>query len=508
MYNLIMKEKILRFIKKEKMFLILILLGIVYLIFQAYLFRGVSWENYIYIHQDFWRRIEDSQFYLGLRSSGQFHAPLPSLIFTILLSLGINQLYFVNFIIHFCFAILLYFICREFTKDKNISFIPSFFYLTNALIIQQVNYLGLYDLMASFFIGLGVFLFIKNESKKTMFLSGITFGLAGLTQYSGIFAVPFLLLFILLKRNLSLREKLIRILTFSIPCGIIAGSFFLYRLIKFGNAFYSHVEQFEYFKFNFSNIGFYIFAFLAVFGIPAILISVFGIRNLFKVRKALKFVFLILPTVLFFVFFYIWSDWRFMTYLIPAFYLIFAFGLVEVKKHLSNLKLITVFAVFLAFGIFYGNLSLNGYFGIPIWFNKVIQNDIQYIHNLPTSNLKVIDTKNIQPYFYLDNNWDSRILTNSEIGYYYGTINYQNVLDIQKIIQNKTFALVLNNERFARYHQFSTAFRKNVIMDPTDVQIRDSEFLITDHELDDLRFFKFVEVQKIGNLLIYQSNLR
>lgn len=493
------------FIKRNKYLITVLILAFAYIVFQVIVFKNTTWENYPYTHQDFWRRLEDTQFYLGQREFGQFHPPLVSLLYGALLTLGIDQLFIINFFAHSAFAILIFLICKRFTKNNKASLITSIVYITNFSIIQQSNYLGLYDLLASFVITLAAFIFItrKKNSKLNIILIALILGLAGLIQYSGLFALPFIAFLILFDKEISLRERIINISVLTTVSGIVFGSFLLYRYIKFGDPLYSNVEHLGYLKAGISNIWFYIFSSLAFFKLPAVVVATLGIKKTIRDKSQLKFIFILLPSILFFVFLYIWGDWRFMTYFIPIVYLFFCNGLILVYNFLKTYRLLLIPA-YLAFAIFviYNSLYLNGNFGVATSLNNITELEVTYNNGFPTYLIHQTYSNNFIPYFLLDNNWDSRASYDKEVNYFLKLTSYKDVLNIQKVIQKDPYSLVLNDERFVRYHQFNVAFRKNTIMDPSESELEHTKYLVSDHYLTN-SYPQFRLINQYNNLFLY-----
>ncbi len=500
-----MNQRIKTLFKKKNIFLYLIIcLLLLYLVFQLNIFRNFTWQNYIYIHQDFWRRMIDAQYYLGLRADPQFHPPIPSLIFSLFILLKNNQLFIINFISNTLFAFLIFIICRKFTKNSIAAFVTSIFYLTNYSIINQANYLGLYDLLASFVITLGVFLFIiKSRSLKWNFIVGIILGFAGLIQYSGIFSIPLIILLIIFDKNLSKQNKIRNCLTLILSSGIIFSTFFIYRFLFFGNPLYSQVEHFGFIGFKLSSLVYYIFAIPAFFKIPVVLVSLGGLYKIIRSKSHFKFILLILPSVIFFLFLYTWIDWRFMVYFIPIIYLLFCEGLIFLKPLILKNKIIfTSSIIFGIIAIAYNNLYSIGNFGIITGLNSIISEDINYNNGNQSYRFNNITLEsNFIPYFLTD---ITKINGNdSELNYFNNIVNYQNVLDIKNIIKESSFELELNDEIFVRDHQFKVAFGREVLLNPSVEQVEMSDFIISDHILSDKRTKEYTLLKQFNTLYLY-----
>jgi|GEM_PF-3405848 len=487
--------------------LILGLVALVYVLSQLNLFQGLTWQTYPYQHQDFWRRMDDTYYYLGLRDSSHFHPPLSSLIFAGLQLLGISQLFLINFVAFVGFGFLIYFLTKRHVKNPTAAFLASLMYFFSFYIIHQANYLGLYDLLASFLITLALFIFLSGWSKTylKLILTGIILGLAGLVQYSGMFVLPLLCLGLLFGKE-SWSRKIKQCFALGLPATIIFGSFFVWRFFEFGNPFYSQVEHFGFLGFSLSNLGFYLFATVAVFSIPGILLAITGLFNVKTWHKlgASKFLLFSLPVAAFFLFFYKWADWRFIVYLIPAVFILIASGLdlilskIKQNRILTNAGLITFLLM-----LMYINLYPLGTFGVIIGPNSIIRDEVSYDQGEPTHTLVVdkID-KALTPYLFNSDSVDQRIAKDSELNYFNRKVNYQDVMKLMYVIGRDRFVLDLKDERFVRYHQFSVASARVVVMDANEVDTANSKYIVSDHALTRLDFSLEILV---NNLYLYRK---
>lgn len=503
-----MNIPIIKFWRNHIHLLILALAATVYLLAQLNLFQGLTWQTYPYQHQDFWRRMDDTYYYLGLRDSSHFHPPLSSLMFAGLQLLGINQLFIINFAAFIGFGFLIYFLANRYVKNSTAALLATVMYFFSFYIIQQANYLGLYDLLASFLITLALFVFLSNWTKTyaKLILTGIILGLAGLVQYSGIFLLPLLCLGLLLKKE-SWLAKIKYCFALGLPASIIFSSFFVWRWFEFGDPFYSQVEHFGFLGFTLSNLSFYLFATIAVFSVPGILLALVGLVNWPQSQRlgAGKFLMLSLPVAAFFLFFYKWADWRFIVYLIPAIFILIASGIDLILSKIKQNPLLTGLSVisFLV-TLLYINLYPMGIFGIIIGPNSIIRDEVSYDNGEPTHTLIVDKFDNaLTSYLFNRDPIEQRLNKDSELAYFNRKVDYQDAEKIMHVIGSDTFVLDLKDERFVRFHQFSVASSRVVVMDANEADTLKSKYIVSDHLLTRVDFRL---VSTSNNLYIYENS--
>jgi hypothetical protein len=210
------------------------------------------------------------------------------------------------------------------------------------------NYI-LADYYAIFFIAVSSYLLISERIRLSFFLLGIS----GLFQNLAFIISPVWFLYLYYIKNVSagfilgsfnkLAVLFLLLLGFNLP-------WYLYKIFNFGNPFYSKVDQFHLLQPNFNSLFFYFINAYTLFGAMFFLV-VYSLLTRYKSylfdRKTLFLTLGFFTTLLFWTVFYEWNDRRFLLYLVPFVYPLFALYLKNTFTSKINFKFIIVILLLL-----------------------------------------------------------------------------------------------------------------------------------------------------------------
>ncbi|MCK5282781.1 MAG: glycosyltransferase family 39 protein [Nanoarchaeota archaeon] len=201
-----------------------------------------------------------------------------------------------------------YFLLNEFFDNKKMIFWSVFFvsFLPLHLYFSSIPHI---DILVSFLTILTIFFLIK----KMYFLTGVSFGLAMLSKYSGPFI--FFIICFYLYQNFKSKQFMKKIAIISIPAFLIAFPWYIRNWILLGNPvwpmlgfIFGGYRESMFSSFGFSivplfNVNWLISLYLGLFGVPQGNISALNLipmRSLFLPIWVLSTLIFIFPLILFF----------------------------------------------------------------------------------------------------------------------------------------------------------------------------------------------------------------
>lgn len=504
-----MKYRILRILLNKKEYIILSFYSLFYMLYHVVLYNTLPFEQYPYIHQDMWRRIQDAQFFLGSGNYPQMHPPLPSLLYATMMSVGITQFYLLNIINMIAGIFIVYALAREISKSRTVSLLTVTFYFFSFSILKYNNYYGLVDLWAAHAILAGIYFFVKftkNNSFKNAVMIGISLGIASIIQYSGLFVLPMMYLhqFFKLRKNFFQKENLVKTSLYTVLSLLPLIIFSIFRGIVFGNPAFSRIDHFIYFRFTIENVPFYTFGIALFFSIPVVILAALGMFLLWKKRDLEYFTTasLFLPFGVFFILFYVWEDTRFLVYISFPIVLAAATGFhLIMQRTPARLKFLAPVVLFLI--LMYSNLHSQGEPVIPIFVKQGMLRE-----NSGSLIVKQFD-ETFSPYYGYMADYASKIKTDPELHYYNGTVNTKEnfafAREIAPMIQGKKTAILFSEERFVRLNQFLIIFSD---FKPDDFCFEklcdDAKYIITDKKFTNSGLNRYDSVFQSDRLVLYR----
>jgi hypothetical protein len=490
----------LQLLKKYPYESILLILGGVYILAKLYIFGDIQLENYPYLHQDLWRRLSDAMFYAGNGDAAFLHPPLPSLLYLPFLAMQGRYLYFIG-AIGFVVQMWCYFgIVRSITADNRAGFAAAILFFANYFMNHSFDFYGLVDGLCVTFILIAIYLWLEKRTRVTWSLgSGVFMGLAGLTQYAGVFIGPMLVLYDLLRAEsfVAFMKKKHLYISAAVTSATLFLLFFIYRYIRFGSPIYSLVGHFGYVTLTIQALAVYVPYMLMFWGIPTVVLSLYGMLKARQVSPQLSrnmavFSLLFLPYGIFFTFIYKWIDSRFVIYYSLPMYLYAGFAVSQLWQRSRKVKysLIarSIFVIAVLCGLYYLNLSNNGKSGIIIGNQLLIELSEKSPPRLYTAD------KPFRPYFIALSTHNGNPTANDELTYYTRTASPLLVLPLvteikERDIDGSSILLDVREEPFAVSQQFSYYLgrvfsyefddRQQFI---TDVKSGEYRYLVTDYE--------------------------
>ncbi len=171
-------------------------------------------------------------------------------------------------------------------------------------------------------INVGLSALLRSETNPKMLLfSAAAFGLSLSYQFAPVFCSPALIWFVFRGIGLSrLAEKKV-VIFFSILIFLILFLLqFIYKWIVLGNPFYVGVTHFNLVRPHLMGVVYYAVNFVAFLGWPLALVVISGIKSSLNYRTS-QWLLIHLYSIcmlVFWVFFYLWLDVRFLLYLLPG----------------------------------------------------------------------------------------------------------------------------------------------------------------------------------------------
>lgn len=292
-------------------------------------------DNYPYFSPDSYSWISDGYHYIGYNTNYVVRAPLYPLLIAALEYIGMLQaLPIVGYISFLILILTLYQLLLKLKTPRLAAvFSISIFFVSWLFDIYATNVLA--DIYALTFISISLYFFICYlESSRHLLLSFAFAAFSGLFQYAGfivLVAYAVTLAFKYRKKIFTQKEVYFAFIIFS----VIILPWFVYRLIEFGDPFYTKVVQFSLLKFHLDGLMFYLFSTLNFLGIPTFVIALLGVQVFLKRKNYLVKLTLInyfLGFVVFWALLYDWLDVRFLLYFSPVILIFVAEGF----KHIFN----------------------------------------------------------------------------------------------------------------------------------------------------------------------------
>lgn len=516
------------FLKKYP-YSVIFLISVFHLISTLYIFRDTELTNYPYLHQDFWKRMQDALYYTNGQTEPAFHPPVPSLLYSlVLVILDSSKLFLVHIGMYIFTLNSIYFLSKKLTKNTLAAIFASILFAFNFYTLQQANYLGLTDLFASSFVAFAVLFFLEyleKGKKKNYVLSAVFIGFGALVQYAGAFTGPILLVYAYKTRGKEfMMKRKMDFINLSLIASTIFLSFFALKAIFYGNPLYTRVEHLWFFRPHAEDIGYYLFNFFVFYSPIVALVAIYMLYRKYKQKDTefLNKLMIFLPFIIFFMLLYIWEDMRFFTYISPAVYTLAGLGFYKIYKYFEVKNRIGIFFLLFTLIVLYSNLHNQASEGIPLLTNYSIKIE----NSIDSGKLyqRIIFNKETQKYsLYLDymNRYkeiaDKRIdLTHeyfgfeykepennkpvdSELNYYLNTVDAQDVKEVVDFIRKENFkevAIKINDQRFVRFNQFDVFFERKA---DYDYNIYD------DHDLITYRWYDYIITDESLNLPTHQE---
>ncbi len=457
--------KVWQFIATHPIETILFFFSAFYVIYKISVFGTVTLEEYPYLHQDLWRRLSDARFYLGQADTPYMHPPIPSLLYLPFIVIEGQYLYILNAVAFVCVFVLFYLLATKLTGEKNIGIGAALLFYANYYNHRFFDFYGMVDTLAVMFILASLYFWLLGKEKiGYAFWSGILMGIAGLTQYVGVFIGPMLVLLDILEaKSLTVVQKNFkRYLFTAVPALFIFLSFFAYRQVTFGSWVYSLVAHFEFLTITSKGITFYLLSLAPVLSIPVLILAIVAvyrllINNQLLLKKIGLLFILFAPYAVFFTFFYGWQDIRFILYFAFPFYLLAGVALAKLWKQTeqapNTIELKALLVLLFGFLFYYMNLSGNGNIGIIYGSQKMLQ--------VEKNRVKLFQsTVEYRPYFQTLREFRNDKSGNEELRYFAERVSPRKVNSIVQELDRRRqkgqkVLLYLENEPFVTSQQLA-----------------------------------------------------
>lgn len=493
-------DRLKKFASTYRFEIVITLLGIFYAIYHLILFNTSPIEQYPYNHQDLWRRLEDAMFFLGKGNFPRMHPPLPSIFYSLFLSVGSSQFYILNIINTILGLFSTYLLSLKISGKKGVGLLAAIFYLFNFYVLKHNLFYGLVDMWAVTGIIFGIYSYLQFKEKNNLkwaIITGFSFGITSIIQYSGVFALPVIFLVAIFRKRSAFfkLDNLLKYFLLGITSILPLIIFSLYRYLIFGNPAFSEIDHFNYVQANISNLPVYLWWIFVFFSIPVVILSAIGFIILIKQKRFtdLETFLYFAPYGLFFIFLYYWPDIRFITYIMfPVLYLasITSYKLLTNSKKFP--KILTIISLYLI--LLYTNLHNVGEIGIIYGSQQMLKfNYKTELNYFSPTDLPLFTTRTVKAPFlpYFDHMLGYKTRTDDpEVNYFSKRVNMGEVKKITDVVKNHTkgkhISVDLTHEKFVRTHQIlyylSDFDSKNVDF---GFDVMYTEILITDKVYND-----------------------
>jgi hypothetical protein len=291
--------------------------------------------TYPYVSSDSYQWVADGLGDAGYDVSLSYRNPGLPLVLAALIRLGIS-----NYLPVLTSALLLLFLVyltRALREQFSplITAVTLLFFFFNFSIQSFFDYVYADQWAVTFQLAALYHLHRAKDRPRQLLLFALWAALSLLFQYAVVFLLPCVALYIatdLWPRRQSTRQFAVLLVQCAALGGAILFPHLIYRWIKFGSPFYSHVVHFSLVQFHFFGGFFYFVNYFSFLGIPVAVLTLIGLSTSLKDKGISRLFFLsALSYFVFWVLFYIWHDVRFMLYSVPFFAFFFARGLQELR---------------------------------------------------------------------------------------------------------------------------------------------------------------------------------
>lgn len=309
--------------------------------------RSFDLLTYPYKFPDSWSWLVESVHYLGAPVIPDVRAPGTPLTFAALIRLGWADLIpYRALLCHHLLAPTVYGLVSAATGSPWTAAAAAVLCLTNAAMLGNALYIGS-DVAANLFLYLAVFTFWMSVRRQPaadssrrgwLGLMALCLGVGALTQYAAfLLPIPFVL-YLALRDRQRLADR--RIWGGLVVGLIIGGGPFLIRVLELGSPLSPRVQHVQLVRFHLDSLGLYAWWMIGFFSLPVLLLAALGAWDI-VCRPALRdfgalILLLVATLAAFFVFFYDWSDNRFLQYGAPAVFVLAALGLARVWRDLAS----------------------------------------------------------------------------------------------------------------------------------------------------------------------------
>lgn len=364
--------------------------------------------SYPYQFPDSWSWLSDGINYAGYNTPNSYRPPLFPLLISFFYRIGMENLIIImEQVFSLLAGIGVYLLASKLYNKKEIGLYSSILFLTNGYLLIFSAYIFA-EIIALTFIIFAFYFFIKGltrnaDSSKNLYLFGLFSGFAFLTQYSGILIIITSAIYLLFQRKTLVPAIRKDLFISAIIFILLSSTWFIFRLIKFGNPLYSKINHSALLQIQLNPNTFFLYlksslVFVSIFLILLIIFGILIIRRKINLKTLCLFqsnsdafgstVFILTWITVFFVFFssiYSWIDVRFIIYWIVPIIILSSAGIYHIKNHLQIRKFFIFFILIIIINnITIGQLKNNEFMDMPPPdINSVIDN-IKSPHIYPT----------------------------------------------------------------------------------------------------------------------------
>lgn len=465
--------KITELLRKRFHELVLAGLSLAYFVYNYLLFNNLALKDYPYLHQDLWKRLGDSLYYLGQFTSPYMHPPLPSLIYSGFINAGNTNFYVVNVIFFLIGLWGVFAVVGKVMKSRNYGLLAGLLYFFDFYnILYSIQY-GLVDMWCVAMIIWTIYFFLQfleKRSVKLAVLIGCIVGLATLIQYGGLFVLPIMGLILIWKKILTLnfrnKTNINSLPMFVIPL-IALALFYVFKQIAFGSFGYTKVEHFGFIDPTQAPQGivFYLWYTIVYFTVPVVILSILGLVSYLREKNRAKepfyVVLLILPYLFFFAILYGWHDIRFVSYFILPVYIFATLGIKSLFEGAlkRNLRLIVLLVIPV---LIYSNFTNSGIESILLA-NSRLTADIGFFQNEGTGKVDLVGYKEKpEPYFLYMIDYNRHYNFDMALNYFNEKVNLKYSIEISEKVKKaeelcnlNEIGIVLQDEVYVRNMQLN-----------------------------------------------------
>ncbi|MFH0832530.1 MAG: glycosyltransferase family 39 protein [Candidatus Aenigmatarchaeota archaeon] len=321
--------------------IVLLILSLPWLLF--YNFNGAYyWDEAVYM--DLARNIKNGEYFVNMAGDESFRAPFFPFILYILYPLGEHFLKVLPIIFMFSSVFVIYHFISRF-YDKKTAFYLSSFLLTSPLLLFFGERLLTETIFLFLFSSSLLFFYISIEKdKRYMPLVGLLTGLSFLTKYQGIYLIPTFIIYIYIRKKLSVIKSKEFVLS-AIIFILLMIPWLLISYTYYGNIFGSYKAQMDTITSPVSeayysgSVFFYIIYSVAIFGIPILLFPAFLNKKFFD--KNFSKLAIISVIIIFMIFsFSMRKELRYLVAFSFIFLLPCALGLKNLESRVKKKKII------------------------------------------------------------------------------------------------------------------------------------------------------------------------
>jgi len=340
---------------------------------RAYIFNFASLVQYPYQFPDSWSWLADGLHWAGYNTQISYRPPVFPLFISLFYRAGYEDALVISMQIFALLAAIGVYLLASKLYNKEVAFYSGILFLINGALMGWSPFILAEFLALDFMIFSFYFFWLWTLSgannSKYLYLFGLLSALCFLTQYVGIIILPVVFTYLILRERALVTAKMDQLFLTLIIFFLVSSTWFAYRLIEFGNPFFSTVSHIQLMQLRpdwLMSILFYstntlLFAPISFLLICLAIYNKSGHNKTISSELMFNMIWIIFLSA-FFIFIYYWNDIRFIIYWIVPILILSAVEIAHLRNALHGIfdKKIIAYSIFIMI-ILLSNLVVTNY---------------------------------------------------------------------------------------------------------------------------------------------------